>query len=117
VFTLPAVLRLEPVEFLRRFVAHVLPPRFVKIRHFGLLATGKAKERWQLAAKLLGPAKALSEVQSSDPEPSTEANDDWQSLLLELTGLDVRRCPQCGLMTMTREPLPDTRAPPIAEAA
>lgn len=108
---------LDPVEFLRRFVAHVLPPRFVKIRHFGLLATGKAKERWQLAAKLLGPAKALSEVQSSDPEPSTEANDDWQSLLLELTGLDVRRCPQCGLMTMTREPLPDTRAPPIAEAA
>ncbi len=70
-----------------------------------------------MAAKLLGPASALSEVQGSTPEPSTETNDDWQSLLLELTGLDVRRCPKCGQMTMTRQPLPDTRAPPIAEAA
>jgi len=77
---------LEPVEFLRLFVAHVLPPRFVKIRHFDLLATGKAKERWQMAAKLLGPASAPSDVQGNTPEPSTETNDDWQSLLLDLTG-------------------------------
>jgi len=56
-------------------------------------------------------------VQGNTTEPSTETNDDWQSLLLDLTGLDVRRCPQCHQMTMTRAPLPDTRAPPIAEAA
>jgi len=108
---------LEPVEFLRRFVTHVLPPRFVKIRHYGLMATGNAKKRWQQAAELLGPAQPCPDEPDDDTSTSSSQDDDWQSVLHELTGIDVRRCPQCGEMTVEREPLPDTRAPPLAEAA
>jgi len=108
---------LEPVEFLRRFVNHVLPPRFVKIRHYGLLATGKAKERWQLAAKLLKPTKPCPLANNTEPEHAREDSDNWQSVLRELTGIDLRRCPQCGEMAVQRKPLPAPRAPPFAEAA
>lgn len=110
---------LEPVEFLRRFVSHVLPSRFVKIRHYGLLATGKARELWKAAFKLLesGPTASVTEARRSDPTAAADATADWQSSLLELTGVDVRRCPRCKEMTMVREPLPESRAPPTAEAA
>ncbi len=96
---------LEPVEFLRRFVNHVLPARFVKIRHYGLLATGNAKKRWQMARDrllLLGG----SPVTRAQRKPSSDRSEnDWQSALLELTGTDVRKCPACELLTMVRRPL------------
>ena len=87
----------------------------MKIRHYGLLATGNAKKRWQQAAKLLGPAQPCTD--GADTKWAPGPNDDWQSVLHELTGVDVRRCPQCGELTVEREPLPETRAPPFAEAA
>jgi hypothetical protein len=102
------------VEFLRRFVNHVLPPRFVKIRHYGLLATGKAIERWQLAYNLLEPRAA--QLVDDDPEMPADAGDDASSVLLAVAA-DARCCPRCGQMTIVREPLPDSRAPPVAEAA
>ena len=108
------LLDLRPLRFLRRFVNHVLPPRFVKIRHFGLLATGKAKERWQLAYNLLEPRAAQSV--DDDPEMAADVVDDAPSVLLTVTA-DARCCPRCGQMTIVREPLPDSRAPPVAEAA
>jgi hypothetical protein len=42
------------VEFLRRFVQHVLPPGFVKIRHYGLMASSNATTRLEHARSLLG---------------------------------------------------------------
>jgi hypothetical protein len=105
---------LEPVEFLRRFVNHVLPPRFVKIRHYGLLATGKAIDRWQLAYNLLEPRAA--ELVDDDPEMPADAGDNASSVLLAVAAA-VRCCPRCGQMTIVRQPLPDSRAPPTAEAA
>ena len=87
----------------------------MKIRHYGLMATGNAKKRWQQAAKLLGPAQPCPDDGGTTRTPRQEH--DWQSVLHELTGMDVRRCPKCGEMTVEREALPDTRAPPLAEAA
>jgi hypothetical protein len=74
-------------EFLRRFLQHVLPDRFLRIRHYGLLAN-RAKTR-QLARcrELLGsrsPAPA-------DATPHTAA--DWMRVLL---GIDISQCPCCG---------------------
>ena len=50
------VMTLEASEFLRRFLMHVLPPGFVKIRYFGFLANGKRVQKLALARTLLGVA-------------------------------------------------------------
>jgi len=111
---------LDPVEFLHRFVQHVLPDRFVKIRHYGLLAGGKAHLRRKLAKDLLaasGASLAPNTETDAQKEHDPESPHTWQSLLLALTGIDTRRCPACGKLAMVRLPLPDSRAPPIREAA
>jgi hypothetical protein len=98
-------------QMLARFVQHVLPPRFVKIRHYGLHAAGHAKTRLQRALQLMSPADAMPEcVASSEDIP------DWCELLLRLSGLDVSVCPACRQRALVRTPLPDTRcrAPPEA---
>lgn len=48
-------------EFIRRFCLHLLPPRFVKIRHYGLLANRGRRERLQHARTLLGVVAPVSE--------------------------------------------------------
>jgi len=105
---------LGPVEFLCRFVQHVLPERFHKIRHYGLYAgscaqTGGALER---ARRLLAaPASTTTEHDEDGVVIS------WTELLRELTGRDVRRCPGCGAMLKRRFVQPGSRAPPQRLAA
>ena len=48
-------------EMLARFVQHVLPPHFVKIRHYGLHAPSHAKTRLELARQRIAPAAATPE--------------------------------------------------------
>ncbi len=93
-----AILTVSPDEFLRRFVLHVLPKGFVKIRHYGLLAAGNVTTKLAVARRLLTATAA----------PVTEplrTPSDFREVLLALTGVDLRRCPLCG-GTMTRQPLP-----------
>ena len=59
------VMRLEAVEFIRRFLLHVLPKGFVRIRHYGLLANRCRKEKLLLCRRLLGS------VAQSDAEPES----------------------------------------------
>jgi hypothetical protein len=96
-------------EMLARFVQHVLPPRFVKIRHYGLHAASHAKTRLERARHTLSPAKATRECRAS-----IEELPDWRDLLLRLSGLDVRVCPACHQRALVRTPLPGPRcrAPP-----
>jgi predicted Zn-ribbon and HTH transcriptional regulator len=88
----------KPDEFLRRFVLHVLPKGFVKIRHYGLMAPSN------LATKLAAARRLLGGVAASEPQ-GPQAPRSFEELLLALTGTDVRRCPRCD-GTMTRHPLP-----------
>jgi len=75
-------------EFIRRFLLHVLPDRFVKIRHYGLLSNRGRKIKLQRCQKLLGvPIKEESEESPKET---------WQDLLTRLTGIDPRVCPFCG---------------------
>jgi len=77
-----------PAEaFLRRFLLHVLPPGFVRIRHYGLLANPVRQKRIALCRQLLNVAPET--IASLPPE-------NWEQTLLRLTGEDVTRCPQCG---------------------
>lgn len=73
---------LPPVTFLRRFVQHVLPDGFKKIRHAGLYASPK------------GLAKAKAQLGA--PVEPTPAEPTWQEALLALTGVDPTRCKGCG---------------------
>jgi hypothetical protein len=93
---------LTPREFIRRFLLHVLPPGFHKIRHYGLWASGKISPTRLAAARQLLPAPV--------PPPPVETDlpddaPDWQLRLLRLAGIDVTKCPSCGVGRMIRHPL------------
>ncbi|HEY6881624.1 MAG TPA: IS91 family transposase [Polyangiales bacterium] len=111
---------IDAQTFLARFLSHVLPHRFVKIRHSGLLANGPAVFRRERARQLLvarGPTPPRVE-----PAPVVPAPGDWQQLLEALTGIDLRVCRRCGRRAVVRVPLPSTptvlaRAPPAGEVA
>jgi hypothetical protein len=93
-----------PVEFLRRLVEHVLPPRFVKIRHYGLYAAAHVASQLVTARLSLKP--------SAQRGASSKHSPTWADLLARLTGRDPRRCPTCGDL-LCRIPLPrQPRAPP-----
>lgn len=101
---------LHPVEFLRRFLLHVLPDGFHKIRHYGLYASSNTATRWATARDLLRPAAPdTTAIAKVAPERARDEHPSWADQLLALTGRDVRRCPRCG-GPVERIPLP--RAPP-----
>ena len=85
------VATVAPDEFVRRFLLHVLPKGFVKIRHFGLLASGNVNTR------LVAARRALH---APDPPPRTTV--DWRERLLALTGIDPTLCPCCGAKLASR---------------
>jgi len=103
--------RLDDVTFLRRFLQHVLPRGFRKIRHYGLYAPGGAGRRLEQARALLAP-----EEEAPDEEPEESDQDvDWRALLQRLTGIDLCRCPCCGAHAVLVEPL--GRGPPAEVTA
>jgi hypothetical protein len=78
-----------PVEdFIRRFLLHVLPESFVRIRYFGLLSNRQRKLNLKRCRGLLGVPP--------EPEAAPEAGEGWRAQLLRLTGCDARVCAVCG---------------------
>jgi hypothetical protein len=98
---------ITPVEFLRRFVQHVLPDGFHKIRHYGLYA-GAAEQARHAAQEHLAPKVTATSAPTSP----------WSEQLREVTGRDVHHCPQCG-DAIEHLPVPARigRAPPLELAA
>jgi hypothetical protein len=84
--TLPAV------QFLRCFLLHTLPPGFVRIRYFGGLSHAKRKSWLAISRQLLAEAGVQLPADAADDA----AAENWQELLLRLTGFDVTRCPACS---------------------
>ena len=80
---------LEASEFMRRFLLHVLPRGFVRIRHYGLLSNRSHKTKIPLCRMLLGKP-------CSDGEKVRLEIETWQELMLRLTGVDVTICPHCS---------------------
>jgi hypothetical protein len=76
---------LSAQEFIRRFLLHVLPKGFMKIRYFGFLANRNKKTAIPLIRKLIDPEKKL-------PEKIKETVFD---MMLRLTGQDITCCPEC----------------------
>lgn len=84
-------------EFIRRFLLHTLPRGFMRIRHYGFLASRQKKEK-------LGKCRdALNVVVPVQPDhPQKESPEDR---LLRLTGIDILKCPCCESGRMIKGPL------------
>jgi hypothetical protein len=109
----------SPMEFIGRFLLHILPGHFVKIRHFGLLASGNVSTKLERARALLPARPAAGDASRDHPDtdeiPEAARVDPtlpWPALLLALTGIDALRCPRCQQRTMVRQALPLARASP-----
>jgi hypothetical protein len=90
-------------DFVRRFLLHVLPHGFVRIRHFGLQANNQRRRLTAHARQLLGSPSAPP----AQPDPES-----WPDLFRRLTGRDPLQCPFCGeglLQIVAASPPPDLR--------
>jgi hypothetical protein len=109
----------DGVTFLGRWLSHVLPRGFVKIRHYGLMSAAHATTRLELARERLRPkgqpdvATPPAEGASSHPALRTAK---WREVIELLTGIDLGVCPACGSRALERHPLlrviPEPRGPP-----
>jgi hypothetical protein len=88
------------VEFVRRFLLHVLPPGFVKIRHYGLVAAANVGSKLETARQSLQTSEAETPSPTLSEPPSA-----WPELFRTLTGIDLGLCPSCGARAMGRRPL------------
>lgn len=79
------------VEFIRRFMLHILPPGFRKIRHYGILAARDKSKRVSLCKKL---------TRSACPEPTPPSSP--VEKLRKMLGADFDLCPCCGIGHLAR---------------
>jgi hypothetical protein len=99
---------IDAVEFMRRFLLHVLPAGFVKIRHYGLVAAANVNTKLETARRCLSDVDDTAEGEPVLPE----APPSWRDQLLTLTGIDLLVCPACGNRSMERRPLDDSTTSP-----
>lgn len=81
------IMDLKPEEFIRRFLSHVVPDGFMRVRFFGFLANACKKAKIAIIRQLLEYLPAEAE----------NLKKDIRSLMLELTGSDITLCPKCKI--------------------
>jgi len=106
------VMSLEPQEFIRRFLVHVLPRHFVRIRHYGLLGN-RGKRR------ALAQCRVALDQPSLEPPPAPESA---AAFWLRVAAIELRTCTHCGvghmyLVQALPAHHPPARAPPRPYAA
>ncbi len=79
-------LTVNAAEFIRRYLLHILPGGFMKIRYFGFLASANKKKCIPLIQRLIKPNFEFVEKQEET----------IQEMMLRLTGHDISCCPKCG---------------------
>jgi Putative transposase/Transposase zinc-binding domain len=91
---------LEAHEFIRRFLLHIVPHGFQRLRHVGFLANRCKARALRQCRHLLG--------QPIDPPPrETPSAVEW---MRQRTGIDITQCPHCGHGPLVRTPLPPLTA-------
>jgi Putative transposase len=101
------IMTLDSVEFVRRFLMHVLPSGFVRVRHYGLLANRHRQEKLARCRELIGMAKtSQADTASTEPAPVTPP-------VPETTVTPTRVCPRCGANRM----VVIAEIPPLPKAA
>jgi len=106
------VMTLDAGEFIRRFLIHVLPEGFQRIRYYGFMGNRYRKQKLARCRELLG-------MKRSDTQAKTKEGRDYRDKVEELTGVSLRECPFCrqgqmvciGLLAPVAsqgQPFPDT---------
>jgi hypothetical protein len=81
------VMKLKPEEFIRRFLRHVIPTGFMRVRFFGFLANASKKKNVAIIRELL----------SYKPTETGKQKKSTQSLMRELAGVDITLCQKCKI--------------------
>lgn len=84
------VMTISADEFIRRFLIHILPSGFMKIRHYGLLGNRNKTAKLNICKQLTNPPILLRHK-----IPTLE-------LIKEITGRDLSKCPNCGSNKLSR---------------
>lgn len=79
------VIAIDGVQFISRFLQHVLPGGFKRIRHYGLLAPAAKAQRLALARRLLAM-----------PTPNPRAAEEVREFMQRVANIDIERCPHCA---------------------
>ena len=92
------LLRIDAPSFVQRFLLHVLPRGFVRVRHFGVQANGCRTRLLEKARLLLGSP--------APPKADPSIRESWQDLFRRLLGRDPSRCPYCqnGVLRFVTSP-------------
>ena len=85
------VMRLNAEEFVRRFLLHVLPRRFTRLRHYGVLANRGRTRNLALCRRLL-----------HQPAAQPRESETVEAMMMRLTGIDITVCRHCGIGTLNR---------------
>ncbi len=83
------VMKLDVHEFIRRYLSHILPDGFMRVRSFGFLANARKSKNIALIRKCLNP-KATDNKQDTHKEPII-------ALIKRITGIDIEQCKQCNI--------------------
>ncbi len=86
-------MKLDAVEFIRRFLLHVLPRGFKKIRHFGFLSPRYKKANIKIIREL---------APDNNREFTRPAAESLEEIMQRLTGINIKACPKCGKGRMVR---------------
>jgi hypothetical protein len=96
------IMSLKPEEFIRRFTMHILPDRFVKIRHYGILGNRNKKLKFKRCTEIL-------RVKPKEFENLSSAE-----LFFKLTGIKIGKCKNCekGNLIKIGKVMPRSASPP-----
>lgn len=115
------IMTLDANEFIRRFLLHVVPTGFMRIRHYGFLANRHCEAKLACCRRLPGTPAQTSPILMASAERSSDSGQDYRDHYEQLTGNSLRMCPHCkqGHMVRTDTLPPDVlpRAPPKLESA
>jgi hypothetical protein len=103
---------LEAEEFIRRFLLHVLPSGFQRIRYYGFLGNRYREQKLARCRQLLGMTAAKP--------PVSGARTDYRDHYEDLTGNSLRRCPRCrqGQMVVVQIlPKPVSKVPAFTDSS
>jgi hypothetical protein len=89
------VMTLDANEFIRRFLLHVVPTGFMRIRHYGFLANRHCETRLACCRRLLGVPARIEPVAVARAENISSNGLDYRDRYEQLTGNSLRMCPHC----------------------
>jgi hypothetical protein len=90
------IMTVDSVEFIRRFMLHILPKGFMRIRHYGFLSSrGRQKQLPKCALIFASLRDNLAKKQTAQKKP-------WYEYYREKYGRDPRACKKCGAGIMAR---------------